>query len=192
MDEFAEAVARAAGKDATPGNELEVRHPRDETKMPVVVDPITGEVHEHPGDLPTDRLAALVYNLRRAEAERRLWRDLLVDELRLRMRRDERTDARIGDYQITLKSADRRDWDADELEGVVNDLVATNVLDQREITELWRTKREVNGMEAKRLLDRLTGASHDLLSGCFKWIRRDPTVTIEHVPEQLPPGSETS
>lgn len=183
-DPFAEAAARASGKD----NELTVSHPSDATQMPVVVDPISGEVHADARDLPSDRLAQLAYRLRQAESERRLWRSAIEDELRTRLERDGRSEAIVGDYALAITSGKRREWDADELEGVVSDLVDSGVLQAGEIAELITREAKVNGTLARQLLERMTGAPHEVLASCFTWVQRGPRVTIEPVPEQLPPG----
>jgi hypothetical protein len=188
-DPFAEAAARAAENAAQPEGSLEVRHPRDATQMPVVVDPISGEVHADARDLESDRLAQLAYRLRQAEAERRLWRSAIEDELRSRLEREGRKEAIVGDYALAITSGKRREWDADELEGVVSDLVDSGVLAAGEIAELITREAKVNGTLARQLLERMTGAPHEVLASCFTWVQKGPRVTIEPVPEQLPPGA---
>src|SRR5215831_8178500 len=183
MDAFADAAARAAGKstdppaliDVLPGGDLEVRHPADEARMPTVIDPRTGEVYDSPADLPSDRLAELAYRLRQAETERRLWRRAVEEELRARLEADGRREAVVGDYQLAVTSGKRREWDA-------------GVLQAGEVAELLTREVKVNGTLARQLLERLTGASHDVLASCFTWVQRGPKVTIEPVAEQLPPG----
>jgi len=188
MDAFADAAARAAGSPTAAAGELEVRHPTDETKWPVVADPVTGEVFTGPGDIPSDRLAELAYRLRQAETERRLWRRAVEEELRARLEADGRREAVVGDYHLAVTSGKRREWDADELEGAVQGLIDAGVLQAGEVAELLTREVKVNGTLARQLLERLTGASHDVLASCFTWVQRGPKVTIEPVAEQLPPG----
>src|SRR5215510_3835988 len=111
MDPFADA-ARAAGKsaeppaliDVLPAGELELRHSADEARMPTVVLTASGEVFDSPSELPSDRLAELAYRLRQAEAERKLWRRAVDDELRARLERENKSRSVVGAYELVLKS----------------------------------------------------------------------------------------
>jgi hypothetical protein len=195
MDPFAEAAARAAGKrQGAQGSalvnrdpELSVVHRDPESQLPVVVDPLTGEVFDQPTELPTDRLAELAYRLRRADQERRIWRNAVENELRERLKRErpKRREAVVGTYRLKLPAG--REWDADELEGAVRDLEASDVLSAGEWADLWgKPVRKVNGRRAEQLLNHLTGAAHDVIANCFKW--KDKTLEIDPMPEQLGPG----
>jgi len=188
-DPFADAVARSAEQDtAQPERELAVQHPADAARMPTVVDPQSGQVYDAPADLPSDRLAELAYRLRQAEAERRLWRRAIEDELRQRLERDGRREAVVGDYSLAITSGRSREWDADELEGAVQGLVDAGVLQAGEIAELLTRDVKVNGVLARQLLERLSGAPHDVIASCFTWVQKSPRVVIEPVPTQLPEG----
>jgi hypothetical protein len=193
MDAFADAAARAAGQ-ATPSApapaELVVRQPPDaEGALPVVVDPATGEVYHDPAELSTDRLADVAYRCHQHEVNAKLWRRAAEDELRARLERDGRREATIGGYQLEVRSGRSRQWDADDLEGAVQGLVDGGVLQAGEVADLIVREAKVNGTLAKRLLDTLTGPAHDVVASCFTWVQRQrPTVTVERVPEQLPPG----
>jgi len=191
MDAFADAAARAAGK-ASPqaSEELVVRHDRRAAALPVVVDPMTGEVYDSPTELPSDRLAELAFRLRQAEAERKLWRSAVEDELRRRLEHDGRREAVVGDYQLEVRAGRSRRWDGEELESAVRDLVDAGVVQAGEVTELIRREIKVNGRVAAALLDRLTGASRDVIAACFSWEQaRTPTLSIEPAAVELPPAN---
>jgi len=188
MDAFADAAARAAGKDAERSRELVVQS-AEESRMPVVIDPQTGEVFDTPADLPTDRLAELAYRLRAAEADRKLWRRAIDDELRARLERDGRREAVVGDYALSVTTGRSRVWSADELETAVRDLIDTGVLHAGEITGLIRRETKVDGRIAAQLLDQLSGAPHDLIASCFAWEQsRTPSLKVEAIAGELPAG----
>src|SRR5215472_16879746 len=113
-DPFANAAAAAAQPTASP-SELAVQHDADPAKLPTVLDPVTGEVYDELTDLATDRLAELLYHLRAAEADRKLARLAVDAELRARMKRENRTDAIVGDYRLVVRPTGRREWDAETL-----------------------------------------------------------------------------
>jgi hypothetical protein len=62
------------------------------------------------------------------------------------------------------------------------------VLQAGEIAELITRENKVNGTLARQLLERMTGAPHDVLAGCFTWVQRGPRITIEPVPPALESG----
>jgi hypothetical protein len=113
---------------------------------------------------------------------------LVDDELRRRLEHDGRREAVVGGYQLSVRGGRQRVWDADELEGVVRDLVSSGVLDAGEIAELISREPKVNGRLAASILDRLSGAARDVFAACFAWEARTPGLSIEPVPHQLPEG----
>jgi hypothetical protein len=198
-DPFADAAARAAGEHAEPEpkaarpatGELVVRGSSTglESQLPVVVDTTTGEVHDSAVDLPSDRLAELLYRIREAETNYKLWRRVAEDELRARLTRDGRREAVVGDYQLAVSGGRSRRWDAADLEGAVQGLIDGGALNAGEVADLIVREAKVNGTLARELLDRLTGPAHDVLASCFTWEDRRPSVSVEPV-AQLPPGED--
>jgi hypothetical protein len=193
-DPFADA-ARAAGGgprgEIVPAvGELTVRSGDEggESQLPVVVDTSTGEVYDSAVDLPSDRLAELLYRIREAEASYKLWRRVAEDELRERLARDGRREAVVGDYQLAVSSGRSRRWDADELEGAVEGLIDGGIVTPGEVADLIVREAKVNGTLAKRLLDQLSGAAGDVVASCFTWEDRRPTVSVEPVAGELPEG----
>jgi len=184
------ATAAAAAHPSTPDTELELRHERNVAKLPTVVDPITGEVHERIDELPSDQLAELLYRLRAAEADRKLARLAVDAELRTRLKRENRSAAIVGAYRLVVKSTAHREWDAETLRGVIADLRASGV-DDPLFGDLFKPQpAKVDGNVARRLLDRLTGASRDVIANCFAW--RDDKggrLEIEQVPAELERGN---
>jgi hypothetical protein len=97
-------------------------------------------------------------------------RRLLDDELRRRVTEHGGAPGRVwitGEYELKLVHG--REWDADELEGVLRALVDDGVLTPREVLGVIRHEPKVNGTNAARLLDRLDGDAHAAVRACHTW-----------------------
>jgi hypothetical protein len=196
-DPFADAARAAAGQPPVAGTEspavgeLIVRPVPEggESQLPVVVDTASGEVYDSASDLPSDRLAELLYRVCDAEAGYRIWRRVAEDELRTRLEREGRREAVVGGFALQIVGGRSRRWNADELEAAAQTLIDANVITAGEIADLITREPKVNGTQARTLLERLSGPSREIVANAFRWEDRRPTVNIEPVPPELEPGS---
>ncbi len=135
-----------------------------------VVHPTTGEQLDALDQQPPGVLADALFELReRAGAHRKMER-ALEDELRRRMGTRERTVFVFGDYEVAARPRSRREWDADELEATLRELLDQGTVHAGELTEVIRHETIVSGKEALGLLGRLSGDAHDAVERCFRWV----------------------
>jgi hypothetical protein len=133
----------------------------------VVFHPRTGELID-PRDAPTETLAEALLLLRDRARDLRRMTTLLDGELRERMA--EQHPGRIwciGDYE--LRRRNEAVWDAEELEGVVRDLLDRGELMQHDVTGIFRHEITISRSAAGRLLDRLHGPARDAVQACRTW-----------------------
>jgi hypothetical protein len=132
-----------------------------------VVDPRTGQVldlESTPHEQLIDAFAALqVY-----EQEVKAWRTAAEDEL-VRRHGKRRAAQVVGTYEVDVEQGQSREWDADELAGVVGDLVERGELSLDDVNGLITQQPKVDGKLAQKLLNRLEGQALMDLRGCFKW-----------------------
>jgi hypothetical protein len=142
--------------------------PTDQTGEELVVfHPRTGELID-PRDAPTETLAEALLLLRDRARDLRRMTGLLDAELRDRMA--EQHPGRIwviGDYE--LRRRNEAAWDADELEGVVRELLDRGELHQHDVTGIFKHEITISRSAAGRLLDRLHGPAHDAVDACRTW-----------------------
>jgi len=149
------------------------------SRIPQVVDPRTGEVIDL--TLNPDRLAGITYEL---DHHRRQVVDalkLIEDELRRQM--GERTLWPVGDYEITLEGANRSEWDAEELEGVLRDLIDRGEINAGAVTEVIRHETVVSAREAGRLVKQLTGPARVAVERCRTWQRQRGRLKVRDASE---------
>jgi hypothetical protein len=137
-------------------------------RIPQVVDPRTGEIIDL--TLAPNRLAGFTHDL---EQHKRLVVDTLKiveDELRRQM--GDRTLWPVGDWEITLEAANESVWDAEELEGVLRDLVDRGEVNAGSLTGIIRHETVVSRTEAGRLVKQLTGPARMAVERCRTWQRK--------------------
>jgi hypothetical protein len=176
MTSWEEAVAAASG-DGTPSA------PAHEVVGPAagadtVTNPQTGEVLDVAG-ATTTQLTELVLACRAREADITTWRRAAEDEIRVRLEAEGRRVAVVGDYELEISSGRGRAWDADELDGVLRDLVHRGIVTVSEVADVIHREFKVDGRAAARLLGALDGEAKAEVEQCFRWEQKGrPRLTI--------------
>ena len=160
----------------------------------VIVDPSTGEIIDlEKVDPPT--LIKAVEMIKRYEEKWKLWRWAAEDEVLRRMdeAQDRLVEVEMADgrqLQVEIDARRTRQWDADELEGVLEDLVKRRRL--RRIQAMGALERvwKVDGNHMKDLLESLSPRSeaHKAITACFQWVqrsRRSIKITEVDAPKKL-------
>jgi hypothetical protein len=132
-----------------------------------VVDPATGELLEALHTQPPERLADVAFELRARQGELRKMQQAVEAELRRRMVIRDRRLVVFGDYEVKLTRESV--WDAEELEGVLGELVDRGAVHASELTRVIRRETTVSRTEANRLLTRLSGSARDAIERCMSW-----------------------
>jgi hypothetical protein len=136
----------------------------------VVMHPATGELMDDLTRYDAGELAEAFVLIRDRKAELEHARKALDAELQRRIVERGRKPGSVwitGDYELKLGNA--REWDADELEGVLRELVDEGVLAPRDVLGVIKHEAKVNGTNAARLLDRLEGDALRAVKACFTW-----------------------
>lgn len=181
---FEQAVAARA--DPPPAPVPDEPGPAPATVAPevVVADPVTGEIIDDlPGADPA-LLASLVPIFEHQERRLHAMRAAVEDELRDRLKRKGTKLDVYGDFEVSYKPARSRKWDPADLELVVADLVARDIVRAGDVAELMHVETVVNGRAAQRLLGALRGPPKQELEGCFTWEDSSrPKLTVTPVPD---------
>lgn len=143
---------------------------------PVVVDPRDGAVLDLAVQ-PQEALVDVLLELRRREAQMKDWRIAVEDEL-VRRHGDREEPESVGDYQVDVDRAWRREWDPEELELVATDLVDRGLLSLFDISGLIGNVRKVDGRKALDLFNRADEETARELRGCFEWRHGRPKVGV--------------
>jgi hypothetical protein len=156
-----------------------------------VAHPKTGELLDALESQPPAVLADVLLALRERQGEIRQMEHRIEDELRRRLAGRERTIVVFGDFEVEARAPSRREWDADELEVALRELVDRGAVDARELTDVIRHETVVSGREAQRLLGRLSGDALRAVERCFRWTTKGPPkVTVARSVQLLPPPEE--
>jgi hypothetical protein len=159
-----------------------------------VVHPDTGERIDNLDAQPPEKLAELYLVVDARLTALKEAKQLLTRQLRRRV--DIKTGgmnrvAVFGDFEVQDHPAMRREWDADELEGVLRDLIDQGVIHAGEVTDVIRHKTEVTGTVAASLERRLVGSALEALKGCRKWVKKPGVLQVARS-VQLPTPEEMS
>ena len=155
-----------------------------------VVNPVTGEVLDALETQPPETLADTLYAVRQHTSDLRKVEQALADELRRRIGTRDRTVFQWGEYEVTAKPEYRREWDPEELEGTLRELLDQGTVQAGELTEIIRHETVVSGKEALHLLGHLSGDSLKAVERCFSWKQKGParvqvTPTVPLLPEEI-------
>ena len=153
-----------------------------------VVHPQTGEVLdlEHDG---LERLGDVHILLKAAEQALRDMRTTLEGELRHRFAvvMDERGVVNpssrhfvaVGNLELRIAGGNESEWDADELERVLRELIDEGALTAGDVTDVIRHETTVSRSNANRLLDRLGGSAYARVAACRTWRRKSGYVRVD-------------
>lgn len=130
----------------------------------------TGEVLDELERYDVDTLAEAFVLLKQRKSELERARKALDVELRRRIVEGGTRPGRVwvtDAYELKLESS--RQWDADELEGVLRTLIDDGVLEPRDVLGVIKHEAKVNGTAAMHLLDRLDGEAATAVRACHTW-----------------------
>jgi hypothetical protein len=143
----------------------------------IVVDPVDGTAMTV-ADASSDVLAKVVFALQDRERKFKHWRGLAEAELIERLKRENRTRATVGEFEISFKAANSSSWDPDDTEAALRELVERGWISAAEAVGVVETRREVKRAKAKQLLDRLHGPARQVLERCCEWSQGPPRFSV--------------
>lgn len=139
-----------------------------------VVHPATGERLDALEAQPPSVLADALFALRQRQAEIRKMERQLEVELRHRMEVRGRSLLVFGDYEVGVRAGRKSEWDADELEAALRELLDQGTVQAGELTEVIRHPTIVSLSQAQRLVDRLSGDARATVERCRRWVPSGP------------------
>jgi len=157
-------------EDQTPGTEL-VLVPTRQGEAVALVEATT--------DVLADALDWLIERQRRDKAVVAAVRAEIAGRLR---KENVRTHV-AGAFRVSMTTGRSRVWDADELEGVLADLVERDVVSAGAVAEIvTHPAPKVDGTLANRLATSVEDpADREAIEACFRWESNTPTVKVEAV-----------
>lgn len=135
-----------------------------------VVHPSTGEVLDALDAQPPSALADALLALRERHSELRKMERALEDELRRRMATRGRALLVFGDFEVAVRAGRKSEWDADDLEATLRELLDQGTVQAGELTEVIRHPTVVSLSQAQRLVDRLSGDARAAVERCRRWV----------------------
>jgi hypothetical protein len=153
------------------------------------VNPETGELLEHLDQQPPEALAEVLDNIHARQARLKIWSDALEGELRRRLKIIGRNLEVFGEWEVESRPTRSREWDADELEGVLRRLVDEGAVKAGEVADVIVRKPSVAGKQALALRSRLSGEAQAAVDGTFAWKEKPGPVTVAKS-VQLPTGEQ--
>jgi hypothetical protein len=149
----------------------------------------TGEVLDDLGRYDPEVLAEALVLLRERKSELEAMRKAIDTELAKRLTERGLPRGRvwvIGDFGLKFKG--KSEWDADELEGVLRNLLDEGQLTSRDVLGLIEHVPKVNGRNVDRLLKRTTGETRNAINQCRRWASAG--LAVEREQPLLPGGEE--
>jgi hypothetical protein len=162
-------------------------------KGAALIHPGTGEVLTDVATVSTEVLAEAALLLREHEREMRDMRHAMETELGERYEQRRRRGGAdhptgwwpVGDYEVKPKWS--AEWDADELDGVVRDLIDRGVVEPRAAAGVFKRTITVSRSVAARFLNHLEGTpAYAEVKQCRTW-RRAGLEVVRSVPLLPPP-----
>ena len=149
---------------------------------PTVVDPRSGEVLDL-AEVDHRELVAIFSTALDYERQVQSWRRAAEDEL-VRRHGDRRAAQVVGDVEVDVDRKWTREWDTEELLGVLQYLEENGLLTRAEGAGIVRREvaYKVDGRKAAALLEHLDGEALVELRSCFQWKQKGrATVTVTPV-----------
>lgn len=138
--------------------------------------PVTGELI--PLDAPNEVLIDALYRMRDLEQQLyRVRRDVGLEVTR-RMDADNLRQVDVDGFRVTV-AAPIEDWDLERLDRVLVGLVDQGTLTPAATQRLFRTRREIDKRELKKLLGNLDGEDVEKIRACSEKSKRVRSVRVE-------------
>lgn len=154
------------------------------------VNPATGEVLEHLDQQAPEALAEALDAINNREAELKRWRAPIEAELRNRLKHRGRRLVVFGDWEVSNRPARKREWDADDLERVMGELVNSGIVRPAELTGIVSRVAQVSGSRALELRNRLTDDARAAVDQCWDWKEGRPKLTVARSVDLLAEGGQ--
>jgi hypothetical protein len=140
----------------------------------LILHPATGEVFTSDAieREPPENLADLLLALREQQSKVRIAERYVADELDRRLALRERKVWIVGEFELSRALANESEWDADELERTLRELIDEGVVEARECVGIVTHETIVHRREATALLRRLTGSAERRVKACCSWKKK--------------------
>jgi hypothetical protein len=151
----------------------------------IAVNVATGELLEDLDKQPPEVLAEAFAYGQRLQTGLKSGMAAIEAELRQRMRTLDRELVVFGDWEVEAKFDNRREWDPDELETVLEELRDSGVIRAAEGAGIIETTKSVKGTAALALRSRLGHDAQHAIDTTFTWTRKRralrvvPSVSLE-------------
>lgn len=168
----------------------------------VVAHPLTGEVLDDLDQQPPELLAHALAAVRERRDALAAGEKLLAEELRRRLKILDRKLVVFGDWEVESATGNRSEWDGDELEPVLQELVDGGVIKAGEIADVITRTPVVSASKAGALVKRLDGQAAAAVEACRTWRKSPGKLNVARsvalpapadrgrsVPAPAPPGS---
>ena len=111
----------------------------------------------------------------------------LDHEITRRMRAEQRAVWTVGGFELKLEYRNESQWDADELEFVLAELVAEDVIDARDAVGVIKREVTVSRSTANRLVRTLLGEARQRVEACRHWQRSTtPKLAVTRAANLIP------
>jgi hypothetical protein len=138
----------------------------------VAVNVATGELLEHLEQQPPEVLAEAFDAGQHLQRDLKRWLGELEAELRRRMKVLGRELTVYGDWEVEAKFDNRREWDAEELEAVLEELRDSGTIRAAEGTGVIQRTATVSGTAALALRSRLGRDAQTMIDRTYTWTRK--------------------
>jgi hypothetical protein len=153
---------------------------RESSSVAMIVHPATGEVFD---ELtlerePPENVADLLLALREHMALVRRAEGLVTAELERRLATRKRSKWVVGDYEVARATRNARQWDGQQLEQVLGELVEQGIVSASEVADVVEHTVKVHGSQANRLQAQLIGDAQRAVDDCWHWERKPGGVSV--------------
>ena len=136
----------------------------------MVVHPGTGEVIDQLESQPPEVLADAWLAITEHKRQYDEFAKLVEAELKRRLAMRNRDQDTFGPFRVQAKTQWRSQWDVDELEQVLRELIDDGTVRASEVVDVITTPQpEVSASAANSLLRKLSGAAETAVKACRTW-----------------------
>jgi hypothetical protein len=144
----------------------------------VAVHPGTGEVLERLDEQPPETLAEALEQIYARQAQLKEWEAAIAGELRRRLRLRKSRLVVFGDWEVEASSTRSAEWDAEELEAVIGQLVEEGVVRAGDVADVVTHPTVVAKSKANQMLARLTGDARERVAALRTWTEKPGRLTV--------------